>query len=144
MSTITYRFFPAVDSANGMPRKTEFPYESVDPFTVPSCSFKLTLADPFAAASGIGLPLTRGTCPTKRPNERLWRAIIKAAGVLIVVNRGMDGRRKVNRLGPSDSYIRHKFPVLPRGSSICRELLNNTIRLAVLLKEVRRGSRSGW
>jgi hypothetical protein len=87
MSTITYRFFPAVDSANGMPRKTEFPYESVDPFTVPSCSFKLTLADPFAAASGIGLPLTRGTCPTKRPNERLWRAIIKAAGVLIVVNR---------------------------------------------------------
>jgi hypothetical protein len=96
-----------------MPKNTELPYESVDPLTVPSCSFKLTLADAFAAASGIGLPLTRVTCPTKMPNERLWRATIKAAVVLMVADRGMDGRRKVNRLGPSGRYIQHKFTVLP-------------------------------
>lgn len=86
---ITYRFCPPVVAANGIPRKTELPLESVKPFTLPSWRDATPSATTaLAALGGSGLAPATAAWPRTPTSERLCRPLMTEDGTLMMQGAG--------------------------------------------------------
>ena len=90
----TYLFSPPVVSANGIPRKTEFPCESAKPLTVAAWRFAVASTICLAGFEGRGVPPTTATSPKRMASERVCKPHVRAVGILIMQRQGVGLVRK--------------------------------------------------